>query len=154
MGLCIIWIFGNRLVELIQGLVNALASALLQVKASFHVELVGLGILGGMPFLLATYLQPQLAGNIGGNVVLQGSDIGGFALVLLTPDLRAVGYIYHLSRDAERVTVLREAAHNDRTHLQVAPDLLRILLRLAVAEDCRASHHPQLWQPREMVDYS
>src|SRR3981189_20085 len=55
-GLCVIWIFGNRLVELIQCLVKAVARTLRQVKASFHIELVGFGILGGMPFLFATYL--------------------------------------------------------------------------------------------------
>src|SRR5713101_9020353 len=88
-GLCVIWILGDRLVKLVEGLVKAFARALRQVKASFHIELVGLGILGGMLLLIATatYLQPQLAGNVGGNVVLQGSDIGGFALVLLAPDL-------------------------------------------------------------------
>src|SRR6266702_1269977 len=66
-GLGVIWIFGNRLVELIQCLVNALARALLHVKASFHIELVGLGILGGVLLLFASaaYLQLQLAGNIG-----------------------------------------------------------------------------------------
>src|ERR1700687_5331645 len=59
-GLCVIWIFGNRLVELIQGLIKALARALRQVKASLHIELVGLGILGGMLLLFAAYLHPQL----------------------------------------------------------------------------------------------
>src|SRR6266567_8246032 len=68
MGLCIIWILRNRLVELIQCVINAPACALLQVKASFYVELVGLGILGGMLFLFATDFQPQLAGNVRRNV--------------------------------------------------------------------------------------
>src|SRR5208282_6233359 len=58
-GLCVIWILGNRLVELIQGFVKAFTRALRQVKAPLHVELVGLGILGGMLLVIATatYLQ-------------------------------------------------------------------------------------------------
>src|SRR5260370_4401031 len=98
-GLGVIWILGDRLVELIQGLVKALAGSLRQVEASLHIELVGLCILGSVPLLFAsaTYLQLQLSGNVGGNVVLDRSDIGSFALVLLAPDLRAVAYIHHLS---------------------------------------------------------
>src|SRR5882762_7839788 len=112
MGLCVIGIFSSGLVELIQGLVKALARTLRQVKASFHVKLVGLGVLGGMLLFIAaaTHLQPQLAGNVGGNVVLQSRNIGGFALVLLAPDLRAVGHVYHLGVHIERVPVFRKAA--------------------------------------------
>src|ERR1700687_1217709 len=91
----------------------------------------------------ASYFQPQLAGNVGGNVVLQGSDIGGFALVLLTPDLRAIAHIYHLSFHVERVPVLRKTAYNYSSHLQVASDLQRILLCLPVAENRTAGHHAE-----------
>ena len=148
MGLRVIWIFGYRLVELLQGFVKALARALLQIKASFHIKLVGLGIFRGMLLLFAAYLQPQLAGNVGGNVVLYGSDIGGLPLALLTSDLRAVAHIHHFSRDVERVPALREAAYNYSSNFKLVTDLQRILLCLPVAENCRAGHHAQLWQPR------
>ena len=85
---------------------------------------------------------------------MQGSDIGGFALVLLTPDLRAVAYVHHFSFHVERVPVLNQAAHNYSSHLQVAPDLQRILLCLPVAENRRAGHHPQPRKPRQMIDHS
>src|ERR1700730_14899249 len=139
----------DRLVKLIQGLINALAGALRQVKASLHIELVGVGILGGMLLLVATatYFHPQPAGNVGGDVVLQSSDSGGLALVLLTPYLRAVAYIDHLGLDVERVAVLTQAAYNYRSHLQIAPDLQRILLRPPVAENRSTGHHPQPRQP-------
>jgi hypothetical protein len=76
-----------------------------------------------MFLLFATYLHTQLARNVGCNVVLYGSDIGGSSPVLLTPDLRAVTHIHHLSLDVKGVSVLTQAAYNcpsleDRTTQQ------------------------------------
>src|SRR5439155_26951248 len=81
---------GDGLVELIQGVINALAGALRQVKASSYIELVGLGVFGRLLLLFTTRLQPELAGSIGSHVVFYRSDIGGCALILLTPDVRAL----------------------------------------------------------------
>src|SRR5207237_10363361 len=78
-GLRIVWILGDRLVQLIQRLVNALVGALRQVKASFQIELVGRGIIAGMLLLFAIRLSPHLAGYVGSYVVLCGSDGGGVA---------------------------------------------------------------------------
>src|SRR5260370_8732155 len=106
-----------------QVLVVAAGGALGNVKAPFYTDLVSIGILGGMLLLFAsaTYLQLQLAGNVGGNVVLQGSDIGSFALVLLTPDLRAVAHIDHLGFHVERAPMLRKTAYNYTSYLQLSP---------------------------------
>src|SRR5438045_9435274 len=54
-GLRIVWILGDRLVQLIQGLVNALVSALRQLNASYHIELVGLSTDSGMSLIFTTY---------------------------------------------------------------------------------------------------
>src|SRR5215469_12231887 len=89
--LCIVWIFRDCLSKLTNGLVKTVWSALREVETALHIELVGVAIyccvLRQLFLLLTCQLEPQLPGNVRGDVVLHGRDIRGLAPVLLTPDL-------------------------------------------------------------------
>ena len=123
---------------------------------SFQVKAVGLGIAGprSAQVLLLVPAEPdsQTAGNIARDVALHLRDVSQFALIMRPPKLAAIGRTHQIGLDADFIAALRDASHEQSTHLKRLPDLPRIILAPLETKRCAASHDLEVRKLRKRVN--
>src|SRR5205807_9213797 len=122
----------------------------IRVIAAPKIKLIRLRILRvsfDEQFLLsARQSQPQPIRNLPCDLFLYSEDIRKLAVIMLPPQLRALGDTHQIRLNNEIIPALLNLTCQDRLHLQLAPDLLRINLSPFVAKYSRAGHDFQLRQ--------
>jgi len=124
--------------------------------ATFEIEAIGFGIGGpgaAQALLLsAGELNAKTVRNIARDVALKLGDIGEFAGVVRAPEFGAIGRIDQIGIDAEFVTVLGNATHNNCTNLERFANLAWVVFFTFETEDGAAGHHSEIGKLGESAD--
>jgi hypothetical protein len=79
-------------------------------------------------------------------------DVGGFAVVVLSPEFAAVASADEIGFDGDVVFMLDDAADEKRIHLEGLADFLWIVLFALVAKHGAPRHDFEVGQLREAAD--
>ncbi len=135
-------IFGGRPPEHLQRELDALALGLVEVLATAKVMLVGLdvgrGHLAHGPPGALIHLHLQRLNDAPGNLRLDREHVLQLPIVLPRPQMVAVGHVDELSRDADPVAGLANAALQNRVDVELAPDRTHVL-GVALESECRGT---------------
>ena len=133
------------------------SGAFVPVVAAFHVKLIGLRILrallGDLLFFRAAQFRAQFVRDIARDLLLQGDDVGGFALVLLAPDFGVVLHAGEVGADLDACPrAARLVPVSRASTVKSLPILLNVNIFAFVAEDGVAGFHFQLRHVGEAGD--
>src|SRR5215813_9041637 len=124
--------------------------------AALEIELIRLAVFGkalGQPlFLFATQLHAQALGYLPGDFFLEREDVGDLPVVPLAPELRSLHHIHQLGADHQSIAPLHNPSREYDTHVQLAPDRLRVEILALVAEYRAARRDAKLGNLRQAVD--
>ena len=136
-------------------LLEAVFAQLFPVIPALQVGLISFGVfritLPELFLFLTGQLEAHLFRDCGCDPFLHVQDVGEFAIVPLTPNLRAVGNINQVSLDTQVVTKLHYFPGQYGINAQFASDFLRINIFTLVAKHRGARQDTQLGQLREAV---
>src|SRR5215831_18525734 len=104
------------LLEIIGAQLQSCERALVPVKASLQIRLIGSSVLGlparELGLFAAGEFKPQLLSDLARNLFLHVKDVGEFAVVMLAPQLRLPLSIDQLNRNDQTVTRLPYATRD------------------------------------------
>src|SRR6266536_6291885 len=91
---CIVWVYLDGMLEILDSFLGGGARSLVPIKTTFEIELIGLWVfrvmLSDTPLLCARKLQTELAGNLSCDFALYRKEISTLTALLLTPNLSLV----------------------------------------------------------------
>src|SRR6267378_6039085 len=135
-------IFGYGLLQVLDRLLETGNGALVPVKPSPQVKLIGFGVVGvppggSLPFLPGES-ETELFENLARDIVLDRQNIGDRPVVLTTPELGPVGDIHEIGLNDEQVSACDDSPRDDRADIEVAPRFQWIDV-LSFVSECQAA---------------
>ena len=155
-GRGIAWVQVDGLLEILDGRAQPLAGSFIPVVPASQVQVIRSRVLGltfeqPLP-IAATQLEPQLLGNLFGDLFFNREDVGHGPVEPLAPQLRVALHIDELGLNVQRVPALQHLARQQRAYLELAAHFPVIDVLTLVAKGFAARHHAESRHLRKAVN--